>query len=125
MCPPGRGWRPRASPGKLMGKHRKASYSRWFAEVGPYVAAVAATGVAVLLRWLLDPWMGDYQPLTTLYGAVAVAVWFGGYRTALFTVVLGYLVSSYLFIKPHGGMAVPQVRDCIGAVLYLLACGII
>jgi hypothetical protein len=37
-------------------------------------------GTAVLLRWLLDPLMGDALPPVTLFGAVAAAVWLGGYR---------------------------------------------
>jgi hypothetical protein len=56
----------------------------------PYGGAVIATALAVLVRSLLDPVVGDYLPLATLYGAVAFAVWLGGYRTALLSVVLGY-----------------------------------
>ena len=41
---------------------------------------LVAVATAVLLRWLLDPVMGDALPLVTLFGAVAAAVWLGGYR---------------------------------------------
>ena len=40
--------------------------------------AIAALVAAVLVRWLLDPWMGDALPLVTLFGAVAAAVWVAG-----------------------------------------------
>jgi hypothetical protein len=43
-----------------------------------YAVAFLATGAAISLRWLLDPWLGDYQAFTPLYGAVAITVWFGG-----------------------------------------------
>jgi hypothetical protein len=32
--------------------------------------AAVFTALAVLRRWLLDPWLGDYLPFPTLYGAV-------------------------------------------------------
>jgi hypothetical protein len=46
-----------------------------FVEYGVAVLAVAA---AIIVRWLIDPWVGDDMPLVTLYGAVAVAAWVGG-----------------------------------------------
>ena len=48
-----------------------------------YALAIGALAAAVLLRWLLDPLMGDTLPLVTLFGAVAAAVWVGGYRPAI------------------------------------------
>src|SRR5262245_46585189 len=57
--------------------------------VTAYVGAIAALGAALLLRWLLDPVMGNTLPLVTLFGAVAVAVWLGGYRPAILVVTLG------------------------------------
>ena len=50
-----------------------------------YILGFAALVGALLLRWLLDPLMGDALPLVTLFGAVAAAVWLGGYRLAILT----------------------------------------
>lgn len=44
-----------------------------------YILGFGALLAAVLVRWLLDPLMGDALPLVTLFGAVAAAVWLGGY----------------------------------------------
>lgn len=43
-----------------------------------YALSMAALIAAVLLRYVLDPWMGDALVLITLPGAVAAAVWIGG-----------------------------------------------
>jgi PAS domain S-box-containing protein len=86
---------------------------------------VAVLAVAVLLRWLLDPWLGDDRPLPTLYGAVAVAVWYGGYRPALLASVLGYLACAYLFIGPRNQLLHFQARDLTGLLLYAVSCAII
>src|SRR6185436_8691459 len=43
-----------------------------------YSAALLFTALALALRWLLNPWLGDELPFITLPAAVAAAVWFGG-----------------------------------------------
>ena len=90
-----------------------------------YVIALTLTALAVLLRLLLDPLMGDAMPLVTLFGPVAAAVWFGGYRPALVAVVLGYLACNVLFIPPRGMIGLPDAATVTGAVAYLVTCGII
>jgi hypothetical protein len=59
--------------------------------VKAYPLAVVAVAIAVLLRWLLDPLMGDAFPLVTLFGAVAAAVWAGGSGPAIATAIAGYV----------------------------------
>src|SRR5581483_4463797 len=90
-----------------------------------YLVALAATAAMVLLRGLMDPVMGEYLPLATLYGAVAVAVWFGGYRPGLLATALGYLACDFLFIEPRGTLGFRDLRNLIGLILYLLSCAII
>src|SRR4051794_23043150 len=90
-----------------------------------YLVAVAATAAVVLLRWLLDPWLGYFLPFITLYGAVAAAVWYGGYRPALVATALGYLACNYLFMEPRGTLALLHSNHSIGIVLYLFTCSLI
>jgi PAS domain S-box-containing protein len=90
-----------------------------------YAGAALFTVLAVLLRWLLDPWLGDHRPLVTLYGAVALSVWYGGYRPALLVTVVGYLACSWLFIEPRGHFLLDNVQDVIGLFAFLISCGII
>src|SRR3954464_13787801 len=109
-----------------MGRARTvATRSRWSAEAIGYLVAAAATAGMVLLRWLLDRWLGDNLPFVTLFGAVAAAVWVGGYRPALVATALGYLACDYLFIEPRGTLAVRHPHAFIGLVLYLFTCSLI
>ena len=85
-----------------------------------YALSIAAVIAAVFVRYLLDPWMGDTLPLITLFGAIAAAVWLGGYRPAVMVGVLGYIACNYLFIEPRGHLDVVQIGDLIGLVAYLL-----
>lgn len=77
---------------------------------------------ALLLRWLLDPLMGDTLPLVTLFGAIAGAVWVGGYRPAVMVAILGYLACDYLFIEPRGQIAVRDAGHVVGLAAYLFTC---
>jgi PAS domain S-box-containing protein len=87
--------------------------------------ATTALAAAVLLRWLLDPLLGDGLPLVTLFGAVAAAVWFGGYRPAILVTVLGYAACSYLFIPPRGLIRLNEPVDLVGLLAYLFTCSLI
>jgi PAS domain S-box-containing protein len=90
-----------------------------------YVLAIAALVAAVLLRLLLDPLMGDRLPLVTLFGAVAAAVWVGGYRPAIMVTILGYLACTYLFIVPRGRLGLEDPGNVVGLVAYLFTCSLI
>jgi PAS domain S-box-containing protein len=90
-----------------------------------YTLAITAGVAAVVLRWLLDPLMGDALPLVTLFGAVAAAVWAGGYRPAILVGILGYLACDYLFIAPRGHFTVQDFGQAVGLVAYVFTCSLI
>src|SRR6516162_5580446 len=90
-----------------------------------YGGAVVFTALAVLVRSLLDPVVGDYLPLATLYGAVAFAAWLGGYRPALLAVILGFLACDYLFIEARGKVLLLDARNLVGLIPYLYSCAVI
>ena len=90
-----------------------------------YALAFAALVAAVLLRYLLDPWMGDALPLVTLFGAVAAGVWLGGYRPAIVVAVAGYFAASYLFIQPRGRVDIVDSATLIGLLAYCFTCFLI
>lgn len=90
-----------------------------------YVLGLVAVAVAVLLRWILDPLLADALPLVTLFGAVAAAVWLGGYRVAIPISLIGYVACHYLFIAPRPGFDFSPVPNLVGLVAYLFTCGLI
>ena len=90
-----------------------------------YPLSLIALAAAVLLRVVLDPWMGDTLPLVTLFGAVAAAEWAGGTRPAILVVILGYVACDYLFIQPRGHFAFGGIPGVIGLLAYLFTCALI
>jgi len=90
-----------------------------------YSLGFGALLAAVLLRWLLDPLMGDALPLVTVFGAVAAAVWLGGYRLAIPISLLGYVACHYLFIPPRHALDFSSRADVVGLIAYLFTCSLI
>ncbi|HUK03351.1 MAG TPA: ATP-binding protein [Steroidobacteraceae bacterium] len=92
-----------------------------------YALAAGATALALLLRTLAEPWLSGYFRLTMLYGAVALAVRYGGVGPGAAAALVGYFASNYLFLEPHGSFAIESVgqRSFLGFVSYALSCAII
>jgi PAS domain S-box-containing protein len=90
-----------------------------------YGGAVALTVLAVLVRWLIAPLLGAYLPFPTLYAAVALTAWLGGYRPALVAAVLGYVACLWLLVKSGGAFGFDDPRNFIVLCRYVLSCGII
>ena len=90
-----------------------------------YALGFLAVVIAVLVRWVLDPVMGDTLPLVTLFGAVAASVWLGGYRVAIPVTLIGYLACHYLFIPPRGQLELTRAVDLVGLIAYLFTCSLI
>lgn len=93
--------------------------------VAIYGASLGVLAVALVMRWLLDPVLDGSLPLVTLFGAVAFAVWAGGYRSAVLVTVLGFTVCDYFFIEPRHAFGLRNAVNGVGALAYLLTCSVI
>jgi signal transduction histidine kinase/CheY-like chemotaxis protein len=95
------------------------------AATGAYGGALAAVCAAVFLRWFLDPWLGPAAAQVTLFGAVAIAVWLGGWGPAALCAALGYAVVSLLAGEPGAGLRIATAAQALELVLYALSCALI
>ena len=77
--------------------------ARWWARSAPFALALAGLACATVLRFALDPLLGDHYALSTYYAAVIIVGWFLGVNPAIFTALLGYLLGSTLFLSPRHG----------------------
>jgi PAS domain S-box-containing protein len=78
---------------------------------GKYAIAFAAVTGALLIRALIDPIVGRGAATVTLYGAIVVAVWAGGYKPGIFAALLGYLGVNWFFIEPRGSISLENLAD--------------
>ena len=56
----------------------------------------------MLLRWLVDPWLGPTVPYLSFFPAILIAAWFGGFGPGLLAAVLSSAVSYIWFLMPVG-----------------------
>ena len=83
-----------------------------------YAVAVGSMFAATLLRLLLDPALGDRFPFATLFFAVLLSAWFGGFGPALLASGLGSLASAWLLLPPRYALGIGRPEDQWGLILY-------
>ena len=86
-----------------------------------YGISVFALVVAVFVRWLLDPILGDHLAFVTLYVALAIAAWYGGLWPTLLVVVAGGLIAAYAFIPPRGSIEIALPLHRFQLISYVMA----
>ncbi len=90
-----------------------------------YAVGVVAVLAAVGARQLLDPWLGNSREFLTIFGAVVIAVWFGGVGPAVIAAVGGFLLADYFFVTPRETLRLEQTMIWSTAAGYFLSCGLI
>jgi hypothetical protein len=90
-----------------------------------YAIALLSVVAAVLLRWILIPVLHDNFPFITLYGAVAIAVWYARWQPATLASLLGYVAARYLFFTPTENAAFTIIGEMVGLTAYGLSSGLI
>ncbi len=88
--------------------------------LGHYAGSVAVVLLATLVRYALDPVLGNRGALITYFFAVAFAAWLGGLRPGSLALVLGGLTSTYFFMPPRGTFLSKRPENLIGLVLYFV-----
>jgi signal transduction histidine kinase/CheY-like chemotaxis protein len=90
-----------------------------------YARAIAIATAAIALRWLLIPWLGSDVPYATLIGAIAIAVWMGGWGPALAAAVFGFVGTVFVIARPLGSLPVDRDHTIVGVALYAVTCVLI
>lgn len=90
-----------------------------------HVVALLCVAAAFLTRLALDPMLGNNFAFLTLYGGVAVAVWFGGWRPAMLAALMGFFVADYFFVDPRMQFAYTKPSVWAAFIGYSFSCGII
>jgi PAS domain S-box-containing protein len=99
-------------------------HSRW-RQIGnglrahPYLLGLTAVVLAIGLRFLIDPWLGDQMPYITFILAVAVTGLYGGVGPALVTTFMGAAVAYWCFVPPRYQWGFQGISDAVGFGIYL------
>lgn len=100
---------------------RAARFFRAHPAIG-YIAAVALIGFATALQWVARDLYQD-APFLTIYPAIVLTAFIGGYRAGLLSALLAGLSQWYLFIPEYNLFAVVSYALdailCVGLIEYI------
>ncbi len=88
------------------------------AAVRDYGIAVLSVAAATAIRALLDPVLGDQFPFLFYFIALGVTASFTGLGPSVVAMVLGFLVSDWLFVPPRHVFAFSAAPELLGLALY-------
>jgi two-component sensor histidine kinase len=83
--------------------------------------ALVCVGVATLLRLAIDIATPNAVPFATYFPAILVATLIAGTAAGLLTMVLGALISWYIFVPPRFSMSVLRTEDLVSLGLFFFA----
>src|SRR5512133_2543604 len=66
-----------------------------------YGLALLLVVLATVVRWLLDPYMGDTVPYVTYFLANALVIRFAGVGPSVLAIGLSTLAADWFFLLPH------------------------
>ncbi len=84
-----------------------------------YAAAILATATMLLVRWALNPILGDYMPYILLCPAVAFSAWYCGIGPSLLSIVLAVAGAQYWIIPPIYSLQILSKAQAVGIVTFL------
>jgi signal transduction histidine kinase len=91
-----------------------------------YGLAILATILALWLRWVLSPLLGETNPYHTLWPAVVFSAWYCGLGPSILTTLIGLAGIWYWFLPPYSsfGLQDPKV-EISGMLGFLVFSGMI
>ncbi len=89
----------------------------------PYGIAAAAVTAGTLIRFALDPWVGNHEPFLVFAFLVVGAAQAGGFRAGVVATILSVFVSDYFFVPPRHTLFVSDPRgDLIMLAIFTALC---
>ena len=89
------------------------------------MVALLATAAALLVRLVLNRFLGDYVPYITLFPAVAFCAWYCGVGPSMLSGILGLVGLRYWFMPPAHSLRVHGMQQAAGIVAFLFVSGIL
>ena len=90
-----------------------------------YGVAIGATAAAILLRLALDPVWGIRLPYITLFPAIMLSAWLGGFWPGIVSTLLCAAAAEYFWIEPGRSWAVANKSDLLGQLVFVAVGGAI
>lgn len=86
-------------------------------KINPYAVAILSVGVSVFLATLMLPWL-EQTPTPLFTAAIVFSAWYGGFKPAVLSGILGALARRQFFMNE--GWASAGIEDALRLVIFLL-----
>ena len=90
-----------------------------------YGLAALAVSAATLLRFVLNPFLGDAVPYITYFLAITVTGWMGGGRPAFFALILSAAAATFFFFPPLYRFSISGIANVVGLGVFTAMGGLI
>ena len=97
---------------------RPESPELWQSLVLHYGCAVVSVALAIWVRLLLDPLLGDHSRYAVMLLAILITAWYGGGKPGLTALVLGVFSADYFLIPPRGEFGHKGIDGYLELTLY-------
>lgn len=90
-----------------------------------YVLAIVFSIIALAIRLLLAPLLGDNAPLLVFVAAVAASAWVGGVGPGLLATAVSALLGTFFFIPPSYSLVTTATPDLVRLGIFVAEGGLI
>jgi PAS domain S-box-containing protein len=74
----------------------------------------------MLVRFALEPWLGQSVPFIQFFPAIMVAAWYGGFGPGLAATLLSAVNAAYWFLNPRHTFGIATVADGVSLGLFVV-----
>lgn len=83
-----------------------------------YGCSVVAILLALTVRMLLEPYLGDHFPIVTFLVPVILIAWYGGLGPSILSIVIALLLADFFILEPRYSLWIRDTEDRLGFLLY-------
>jgi signal transduction histidine kinase len=92
----------------------------WSRPWARYAGALLATAIAFLVRFAVNPILGDNLPYITFFPVVAFAAWYCGIIPSVLVIISSLIATQYWFIPPTRSLRIVSTEQLAGIVAFTL-----
>lgn len=92
----------------------------WLFHARSWIIPLLAVSSAVVLTWMLEPWVGERIPFGLFYLAISISAIYGGLFSALLAIVFSLPATLYFFMEPRFTFIIGDPAQLSALILFAI-----
>jgi PAS domain S-box-containing protein len=109
----------------MKGSGNRAENSSVLTALNGYAIALAAVGLALAARLVIDGAWGDNRSYFTFYLAAIATMYLAGRGPGLLATISGLLLGTWFFVSPRHSLGPALADGWVNAITYLVSCAVV